>query len=111
MRMRTIGVLLLVATVSIAQAQTETRTVVTPLPGYSCAKWINPAEEYQGEHGALKAWANGFLSGSNMRAGTDFLRGRNINGLIAWIDDYCRRNPLHLFSQAVIALENELRSA
>ena len=79
------------------------------MPDYSCAKWINKEEEHVG--GALRNWATGFLSGSNHRAGTDFLRGRDGNGLWAWIDDYCRRNLQHRFIDAVVALENELRSA
>jgi hypothetical protein len=45
-----------------------------------------------------------------MKSDIDFLRGRDADGLKAWIDDYCRRNPLQGIMQAVHALENELRA-
>jgi hypothetical protein len=55
-------------------------------------------------------WVTGYLSGLNMESSPDFLRDRDADGLMAWIDNYCRRNPLHTITQAVHALRNELRS-
>ena len=86
--------LLLVATISTAQAeQTEPRTLIGPI-GFS----------------QLEMWVTGYLSGLNMESSTDFLRDRDADGLTAWIDNYCRGNPLHGITQALHALRNELRS-
>jgi hypothetical protein len=50
----------------------------------------------------------GYLSGTNVEnAGVDFLRGRE---LMAWIDNYCQRNPVHGITQAINELIKELQS-
>jgi hypothetical protein len=102
---------LLVAAMSSAQAQAispEGRTMIGPL-NFSCDKWTNTPKDSD-EHEVLQLWVFGYLSGINTVSSTDFLRGRDADGLTAWIDNYCRRNPLHAITQALYALTNELRS-
>ena len=45
-----------------------------------------------------------------MESRDDLLRGRDADGLTAWIDNYCRRNPLHPVTQAAHELIKELQS-
>jgi hypothetical protein len=107
------GVLALVAAMSATHARGEpaqdvSRTSLGPL-NFSCGKWTNTPKR-SAEHEVLKTWLLGFVSGMNFEnAGGDFLRDRDIDGITAWIDNYCRRNPLHAMTQAIYALTNELR--
>jgi hypothetical protein len=104
------AVLLIVATISTAQAeQREPRTLFGPL-GFSCDKWINAPED-TGERAQLRMWILGYLSGFNVEsAGADFLRDRDADGLMALIDNYCSRNPLRPMPQAIQELVQELRA-
>jgi hypothetical protein len=100
---------LIVAAISSAQAQRETRSMVSP-SGLSCGKWTDTLKRPY-EHEVYKGWVLGYLSGVNSEStGTDFMQGRDAEGLTAWIDDYCRRNPLQDVTRAVYALTDELRS-
>jgi hypothetical protein len=81
------AMLLLVATISTAQAdQTEPKTVIGPI-GFSCGKWTNAPID-TGERAQLEMWVTGYLSGLNMESSPDFLRDRDADGLTAWIDNY-----------------------
>src|SRR5262245_54002954 len=100
--------LLFVAAMSTAQAQ-EGKTVIGP-PGFSCGKWTNTPKR-TADHERLKQWIFGYLSGANIESGgADFLRDKNADGMTAWIDNYCRRNPPHAITQAIFSLIIELRS-
>ena len=94
--------------ISTAQAQEE-RAIIGPLGSFSCGKWIN-TPKHTSEYFQLRYWVFGYLSGINMESGADFLRGRDADGLTVWIDNYCRRNPLHAITQATNELIKELRS-
>ena len=77
------AVLLIVATISTAQAeQREPRTLFGPL-GFSCDKWINAPED-TGERAQLRMWILGYLSGLNTESSTDFLQDRDVDGLLVW---------------------------
>jgi hypothetical protein len=106
-RMLRVAILLLVAAISTAQAQ-EGRAIIGPL-GVSCGQWVNT--QRTADHERLRQWVLGYLSGANMAsAGPDFLRDREGDGLTAWIDNYCRRNPLHVITQAIHELLQVLRA-
>jgi hypothetical protein len=45
-----------------------------------------------------------------MQSSVDFLRGRDADGLTVWIDNYCRRNPLHPIMRAMVELVKELKA-
>jgi hypothetical protein len=100
---------LIVAAISTAQAQEE-KTVMGPL-GFSCGKWTNAAKRPTStEHQVLKQWVLGFISGINFETSGDFLRDRDADGLIAWVDNYCRTNPLHNMPQTMVELVKVLRA-
>ena len=54
----------------------------------------------------------GFVSSYNfygLTTNTDVSEGTDAEGLIAWIDTYCRAHPLDQLAQAVVMLIDELR--
>jgi hypothetical protein len=103
--------LLLAASVSAAQAQNNVRIVIEPATnGLSCGKWTNTPKN-SAQHEIFKKWVLGFVFGMNFEnTSGDFLQGRDSDGLTAWIDNYCRSNPLHGITQAVIELVTVLRA-
>ena len=106
-RVLRIAMLLLVAAISTAQAQE--RAVIGPA-GFSCGKWTNTLKD-KPNHERLTQWVLGYLSGVNVhQTGPDFLRDRDADSLTAWIDDYCRRNPLHHVNQALFELLDVLQA-
>ena len=61
--------------------------------------------------GLSAQWVAGYLSGSNVEADQpDVLVGTDFDGLMAWIDNYCRANPLDLVGTAALKLFDELKS-
>lgn len=99
---------LIVAAISAAQAQ-EVKHMVGPLE-FFCGKWVNTAKNTP-RHEVLKTWIFGYLSGINVAmADPDFLKGRDVDGITAWVDNYCRRNPLHQITIAIDRLIEELRA-
>jgi hypothetical protein len=42
--------------------------------------------------------------------GPDILKGKDFEGLMAWVDNFCRAHPLDPIGTAAIALVGELRS-
>jgi hypothetical protein len=102
-----IATLLLVAAISTAQAQE--RAVIGPA-SFSRGKWTNTPKRSP-ERGVYEKWVLGYLSGVNVhQTGPDFLRDTDAEGLTAWIDNYCRRNPLHHVNQAVLELLDVLQA-
>jgi hypothetical protein len=97
--------------VSTAQAQEGTRTIITPATnGPSCGRWTNTPKGSP-EREVFRKWVFGFLSGvnwANEDSKADFLRGTDAEGLIAWVDNYCRRNPLHDIVRTMQELVMEL---
>ncbi len=108
-RVLCIVTLLLAAYLSDAQAQP--RYVIEPKSnGLSCSTWTNTSKQSY-ESQAYSKWVFGFISGINLENPSgDFLQGRDADGLIAWIDNYCRSNPLNRITQAVVELVTVLRA-
>jgi hypothetical protein len=63
-----------------------------------------------GDAALSAAWVVGYLSGLNMRADHDALAEPDLNGLLAWIDNHCRANPLDTVATAAFKLFKELQS-
>jgi hypothetical protein len=102
---------LIAAAISTAQAQDRT-AIIPNRDGFSCGKWTNTPKRSP-ERVVYEKWVFGYLSGINiMHTGPDWLAlpGRDVDGLKAWIDNYCRRNPLHPVTQAAHELIKELQS-
>ena len=78
----------------------------------SCGEWTD-GRRTQGVDNVLHAsWALGYLSGINEAVSAvkkaDILVHQDAHGLLAWIDNYCRSNPLDKIKVALDALVNEL---
>jgi hypothetical protein len=85
-------------------------TITPATSGPSCGRWTS-APKHSHEREVFSKWIFGFVSGVNWAGDStkaDFLRGRDADGLTAWVDNYCRRNPLHDIMQATRELVNEL---
>ena len=89
---------------------TSTTTFATTVFGNSdCGQWLhNPTP-------AQKAWLAGFISGMNImydgavKQGSDPLEKVNsVEQLVAWMDNYCRTNPLKTVGAGAQALFIEL---
>ena len=86
-----------------------------------CGSWL----EARGERARLgtrpvlqeslySQWVSGFLSGvawqKNLNDRSDLLGGYDNEGLMTWLDNYCRANPLEPFARAVFELVHHLES-
>ncbi len=80
--------------------------------GTSCRTWTQARQTKSRKAGLSAQWVAGYLSGSNVEADhpADVLGGTNFDGLMAWIDNYCRANPLDLVGTAALKLFDELKS-
>jgi hypothetical protein len=76
----------------------------------SCGAWTRARETKSGV-GLYVQWVAGYLSGSNMNdQEPDALIGTDFDGVMAWIDNYCRAKPLEPVITAAEELLKELRS-
>jgi hypothetical protein len=109
-RFRNLAVLALAVAMSTAQAQEQEGKFIIGPRDFSCGKWTNTPKN-TAQQDVLGSWLFGYLSGINAEnAGVDFLRGREPDELMAWIDNYCQRNPVHGITQAINELIKELQS-
>ncbi len=73
--------------------------------GISCADWMAQTREL---HDNTFSWMLGFLSRATATRG-DFLHpAPSSASLQAWLENYCRANPLEPIARATLALEDEL---
>jgi hypothetical protein len=104
------AVLALTVAMSTAQAQEQEGKFIIGPRDFSCGKWTNTPKN-TAQHDVQGSWVFGYLSGINAEnSGVDFLRGREPDELMAWIDNYCQRNPVHGITQAINELIKELQS-
>jgi hypothetical protein len=76
-----------------------------------CASWTK--ERASPHHIQYRAWVDGFLSASNLADNDpDWMLqlANNSEGVYAWVDNYCRTNPLDSIVQAAMKLRDELKS-
>jgi len=75
----------------------------TMIGGFSCRAWIQARQQHRQ---AYQLWVAGFLSGLNYESDPsgDPLVGIDFGGIAAWIDNYCRENPLKFITNASIDL-------
>lgn len=78
----------------------------------SCGVWMQARQTRSGNNEkVLTQWVAGHLSGLNMdTAHPDALLGTDFDGLMGWIDNYCKANPLDKVATAAGRLFDELRS-
>ena len=74
----------------------------------SCGAWTKAIDEDPSLHSQRQVWVLGFLSGVNAIWQKDILVEYDGEDLIAWIDNYCKENPLDRIASAASSLVREL---
>ena len=104
---------LLVGASTRVSAQGNGSKIILGQRGHSCGAWTQGRQAKSFEGGLSAQWVAGCLS-AGMNVGTagapNAFGGTDFDGLMAWIDNYCRSNPLDPIVAAADALMNELRS-
>jgi hypothetical protein len=76
----------------------------------SCGAWTAARSTKSALKNAHEQWLTGFVSGANWtEAGPDFLAEPDFDALTAWVDNYCRAEPLAKVYTAATTLVRELR--
>jgi hypothetical protein len=76
----------------------------------SCGLWVQYHQQQGGNPmgaDAEEQWLVGYLSGLAVGLHQDFLQSDNAS-LFAWVDNYCKNNPLNYLDEAGIYLAQEL---
>ena len=111
-RRGSIAALVIIPTLTLASLGRATDTVrVFGAGANSCGTWT--AEIGTGAGVEDRSWALGFVSAYNIYGLSndgDVARGTNYAGLLGWIDNYCRANPLDDIATAVTKLISVLRA-
>lgn len=89
-------------------------TVITPnsagMP--SCGTWTAArTTRLDGVAAQYEKWALGFESGLNLARSAergDVLRDTDPEGVLSWVDQFCRGHPLDTLSVAIVDLDREL---
>lgn len=84
-----------------------TKPMMGPGAKASCGVWLED-RKHPGKWLDLGGWALGFLTGVGMyRPDLNPLNGIDVPAVDAWLDKYCRKNPLTPFYQALHAFVAE----
>ena len=71
----------------------------------SCGTWVDRRQNNQ--YFEIGNWALGFISGAAIYGNIGNPLGKtDANGVLYWLDNYCRRDPSGYFSEAVTAFIN-----
>jgi len=74
----------------------------------SCGEWMAHREKSDTLALGNSSWLLGYLSGSAVATGRNFLPGTDNASIYKWMDDYCLKNPLRDLSSGGSALAAEL---
>jgi hypothetical protein len=75
----------------------------------SCGTWTQKRQT--NDDSVFVSWVVGYLSGMNLDSTRpDALLGTDFDGLMGWIDNYCRANPLQSIAIAGTVLMRQLQS-
>src|SRR5712691_7550859 len=91
-----------------AQAQSDVEVFVIGAGISSCGTWIEtrqkPAQHYQ-----YLQWVLGFITSSNWYSYNNGPQAKplDVKAVVAFIDQYCRNNPLHSLTYAAAAVVQE----
>jgi hypothetical protein len=83
-------------------------------PNNSCGTWTNLRKLHAAAPyewwvvGFLSGLSVGFLTGVNADDDVGFLSGQDADGIYAWIDNYCKANPLEKLPKIMDTLATEL---
>ena len=77
----------------------------------SCWAWTRSHEAKAATQGLYTQWVAGFVSGVSWETDDpDILTGMDFDGLMAWVHDYCKANPLAKVTTGAAMLVQELRA-
>jgi len=75
----------------------------------SCGRWQEERRKPNPQYRfLLQAWVLGYITRANYEVGGDLTAGTDELGVFAWIDNYCRANPLKNVAAAAEALVDTL---
>jgi hypothetical protein len=104
--------LLMAGAMTLTSAQADNFVNAVGFQQTSCGTWTQARAKHQSAE--MEFWALGFVSGSNVARAKedaiDILKDVDAEGLLSWIDNYCRSKPLELFPIAAAYLVIELRA-
>jgi len=98
---------LLLASSMVALAAESQRGVEARQPP-SCGEWVVHREKSDTLALSNASWLLGYLSGSAVASGKDFLPGVDNASIFKWMDKYCQSNPLRDLRSGGDALAAEL---
>lgn len=98
-------ILIFLLTITTAKASAAERMMVMGAGIESCGAWLN----LETENGRLERmqWIYGYSSGWNHGKGKNQVRYTDPEAMAAFLDMYCKNNPLHNLYQATKALIEE----
>jgi hypothetical protein len=105
MKTRTLFIVLVAGLVSIS---TPTFAQGTRLGVATCGEWIQERARQSILSTAYEFWLLGYLSGVSVALGVRFLPSTNAASIEAWMDNYCRANPLDSVGEGADKLAKEL---
>jgi hypothetical protein len=77
----------------------------------SCWAWTRSQAAKAATQGLYTQWVAGFVSGVSWEADdSDILTRMDFDGLTAWVNDYCKANPLAKVTTGAAMLVQELRA-
>ncbi len=78
----------------------------------SCGAWVKNRKKDSSSSRVDTAWMNGFLSAYNrfVPGEKDVARGVDMEGWLAWIDNYCHDHPLKNYFKAAMSLIKHLNN-
>src|SRR5437867_798159 len=103
--MRTLALALLMLVFNGMAANANVMLRGTP----SCGLWIQERDRNRHSDASyLNGWLVGYLSGAAVHSNKDIIRGTDNASIEAWMDNYCRANPLMNLADGAEALFDEL---
>ncbi len=86
------GCLLLASSMVALSAESQAGVEARQPP--SCGEWVVHREKSDTLALANASWLLGYLSGSAVATGKNFLPGNDNSSIYKWMDKYCQTNPL-----------------
>ena len=59
----------------------------------SCGTWTKESRQGGAIHWQNEQWVAGYVTASSVQLRRDLISGTDFDGLMGWIDKYCRNNP------------------
>jgi len=75
----------------------------------SCGQWTEDRTSRRPQAWVDANWVLGFIVGARWSGHNDWGKGIDVDGLLGWIDNYCRSHPLSNMTNAAAELVIELQ--